>query len=273
MTKRYMLKDEYIPPVPKRDEISCKTDFGTVAALTGCAEMTGAAVLCGNAILRCGTGLLLQSGEKALLDTIRLALPEAICVLPERFFERVFTSCVIGCGIGRTYDKILPDILMSLKCPTVLDADGINFVSLHKDIIKNMHCDLIITPHPGEMSRLTGLSVTEIQNDRENIARDFACEYGCITVLKGHNTVIAMPDEAVFIDTLGGSELAKGGSGDVLAGIIASLCAQGMSASDAALLGVHTHSAAGKQLARQYGVRGVMPGELCVEAGRLLCRK
>lgn len=273
MTKRLILKGKNIPPVPKRDEISCKTDFGTVAALTGSAEMTGAAVLCGNAVLRCGAGLLLQSGEKTLLDVVRLALPEAICVSPERFFERVFTSCVIGCGIGRAYDAILPQILLSLKCPTVLDADGINFVSLHKDIIKNMHCDLIMTPHPGEMSRLTRLSVTEIQNDRENIARDFAAEYGCITVLKGHNTVIALPDKTVFIDTTGGSELAKGGSGDVLAGIIASLCAQGMSASDAALLGVHTHSAAGKRLARQYGVRGVMPSELCAEAGRLLCRK
>ncbi len=271
MAKRCILEDNNIPHVPKRDEKSCKTDFGTVAALTGCGEMTGAALLCGNAILRCGAGLLLQSGEKALLDTVRLALPEAICVSPDRFFERRFTSCVIGCGIGRTYDSLLPYILSSLKCPTVLDADGINFVSLHKDIIKNMHCELIITPHPGEMSRLTGMSISEIQNDRENIARDFAAEYGCVTVLKGHNTVIALPDDTVYVDTLGGSELAKGGSGDVLAGIIASLCAQGMNISDAALLGVHTHSAAGKELAKKYGVRGVMPGELCSEAGKLLC--
>lgn len=268
---KYILDGNNIPSVPARHADSCKTDFGTVGALTGCAEMTGAAILCGNAVLRCGAGLLLQASEQKALDIIRLAIPEAICVTPEKLFSRALTSCVIGCGIGRAYDSILPEILQGLTVPTVIDADGINFLAMHKDIIKNMHCELVITPHPGEMSRLTGLSVSEIQQDRVNTALRFAAEYGVFTVLKGHLTVIATPSGDAYIDETGGTELAKGGSGDVLAGIIASLCAQGMSAKDAALLGVHTHSAAGKSLSRRFGVRGVMPSDICIEAGRLLC--
>lgn len=268
---QYILEGSNIPSAPLRRDDSCKTDFGSVGALTGCDEMTGAAILCGRAVLHCGAGLLVQSSQRKALDILRLAVPEAICVSPERLFERRLDSCVIGCGIGRAYDELLPDIFCRLDIPTVIDADGINFIAMHKDITKNMHCSFVITPHPGEMVRLTGLSVPEIQSDRINIAIDLASEINAVTVLKGHNTVIATPNGDAFVDYLGGTELAKGGSGDVLAGIIASLCAQGMSVRDAALLGVHTHSAAGKSLASEYGVRGVMPSDLCAEAGRLLC--
>jgi NAD(P)H-hydrate epimerase len=120
------------------------------------------------------------------------------------------------------------------------------------------------------MGRLIGKDSTFVQSDRENIASSFASEYGCVLVLKGKNTVIALPDGSITVNTSGNSGLSKGGSGDVLAGIIASLCAQGYSAPDAAVLGVYLHGLAADRLVSQYGEHGLLPRDLPAEIGIML---
>ncbi len=259
-----------LPKIKERPQDSNKMTFGLVAGLIGCKDMTGAAILCGTAALRSGAGLMLISSESDALPIIKTALPEAICVTPDEIFCRKANAFVVGCGIGRAYDGMLTDFLPQLTVPTVIDADGINYLASHIDVLSKMQCDVVLTPHPMEMSRLTGIGLNDIQNNRVEVASSFAIKHGCTLVLKGHNTVIADRDGNTFINTTGGSELAKGGSGDVLAGVIASLCAQGYTPLSAAKLGVYIHGMAGSECANEYGVHGVLPSDLCKAIGRIL---
>ena len=144
----------------------------------------------------------------------------------------------------------------------MLDADGINAIAGHKDILKKKNCDIIITPHIGEMSRLTGRKTEYIMNNFMPVAKDFAREYNVITVLKGANTVIALPDGKIYINTKGNSGMATAGSGDVLAGIIGSFVAQGLPPWQAAVSGVYIHSSAGDMAAKKLGEHGMIAGDI-----------
>jgi NAD(P)H-hydrate epimerase len=182
------------------------------------------------------------------------------------------TAMLLGCGIGFCDDtvKLVHDIISRVKCPIILDADGINAVATNINILKETEAPLILTPHPGEMARLCKTDIASIQENREKLAMDFAREHKCILVLKGKNTVIADGSGDVFINQSGSSALAKGGSGDVLAGVIASLLAQGYRAEDAAKLGVYVHGLAADNLEKSLGKSGVLPSDLPKEIGRIL---
>lgn len=251
-----------------RDDDCNKGTFGTLACICGSYGMAGAAMLCGSAAMTCGSGI------------VKMILPETIYpIAASNLWEAVFvpmkqsvygtlsaentakilevaensTAVVIGCGSGVSEDthKIVETILEKCTKPIILDADGINCISKHIDVLSKRTAPTVLTPHPGEMSRLTGLTVKEIQSDREKIAVDFANRYGCVLVLKGADTVTS-DGKNTFINTTGNGCLAKGGSGDVLAGVIGSLVCQGISPLNAAVSGVYLHGLAADDCIEEY---------------------
>ena len=253
-----------------RAEESHKGSFGTLAMLCGCDDMPGAAYLAASGALRSGVGLLMAAAEGSLRTVLQTRLAEPVWISPDALPHPAQTAFLCGCGLGRTRDQLLKTLLPKISVPAVYDADCINFFALHKDVLDGLSAPCVLTPHPMEFSRLTGLSVGEIQADREGLAAAFAHQHGCVLVLKGHRTVVASPDGRVFVNTSGCNALAKGGSGDVLAGVIASLLAQGHSCLDAACIGVYAHGLAGERLAEKHGARGVLPSDLPMEIGRIL---
>jgi len=261
---------EILKLIKPRKENSSKGDFGSLTMLCGCETMTGAAVMSAYGALRSGLGLLHFSGNEETIKRIQTILFEPVYLPVENIWEKKHTAFLCGCGIGRTYDDILTRILEQCSVPAILDADCINFLSRNINVLGRMKCEKILTPHPAEMSRLCGKPIDEIQASRTETARDFARAHNCILLLKGQNTVIAAPDGRISINTSGSSALAKGGSGDVLAGVIASLAAQGYEPYDAARLGAYVHGLAAENLSVKLGKSGVLPSDLPMEIGRLL---
>ena len=249
---------------------SDKSTFGTLLTLCGCEYMTGAFCLSATSALRSGVGLLRAAGSVRTVKRLQRILYEPVYLDVKRLtFERS-NAFLCGCGIGRTYDKILKDILEKCNIPAVLDADCINFLAMNKDVLGRISCEKILTPHLYEMSRLTGIAPDGIKKDRVKIASDFAVNNNCVLVLKGKNTVVADKNGDVFINTSGNNSLSKGGSGDVLAGLIASLLAQGHSPINAAKIGVFVHGKAGENLSEKFGARYVLPSDLPKEISEIL---
>ncbi|MBR4799872.1 MAG: NAD(P)H-hydrate dehydratase [Clostridia bacterium] len=267
----FFADEEYIRSLIKpRKRDSNKGDFGTLAMLCGSRYMTGAAKLAALGALRSGVGLVKFFGSDGMIDRMQSMLAEPVFADISTFSEAKYSAFLCGCGIGREYDSVLPEVLRSCRTHAVLDADCINFLAAHKDLLKEISGGATLTPHPGEMSRLCGKSIEEIQSDRVRTALGFAEEYGCITVLKGYKTVIASPDGRVCVNGTGNSGLAKGGSGDVRAGVTASLNAQGYSPFEAACIAVYLHGLAGDRLSARMGESGVIPSDLPGEIGLLL---
>lgn len=174
------------------------------------------------------------------------------------------TAYALGCGLKKTPDTVslTQRLIASAARPIVLDADGLNCIAEDKSVLLHKKSDIIITPHVGEMSRLTGIGVKEIALSRVQTARRFAEEYGVTVVLKGHETVIAAPGGETYVNTTGNAGMAKGGSGDILAGMIAGFSAQGFSPALAAACGVYLHGAAGDIAAERYSEWAMLPDDL-----------
>ena len=273
--------DEYLKEtLPERKADSHKGSFGRLLMYCASAEMTGAAVLCANAALRSGVGLLNIARDKETIKMLQTRLTEPIfSILSEENAENeVLSLCekasaiVIGCGMGKDEkDKnILYSIIKSAFCTLIIDADGINLLSENKLILKEAKKTPILTPHPLEFARLCGKSVKEVQENRINLAKEFAKEYGCVVVLKGAGTVIASPCGRLAINTSGNPGLSKGGSGDVLAGVISSFTAQGLNAFDSAVLGVYLHGKAADVLKEEISEYGFLPSDLPMAIAKLL---
>jgi NAD(P)H-hydrate epimerase len=154
------------------------------------------------------------------------------------------------------------DLVSQLRVPAVVDADALNALSEQRKLLGRLRSTLVFTPHPAEMSRLTGLSVDQIQADREGVAERFAREWHQVVVLKGAGTVIADPDGRVVVNPHSNPALATAGTGDVLAGIIGGLLAQGQQPFTAAVTGVFIHGAAGDEAASRMGEAGVLASDL-----------
>lgn len=255
--------------LPERTPASHKGTFGTAVVLAGSTSYTGAALLAGTAAYRIGTGLVTMAVPEPLHAPLAGHLPEATWVLlpHENGFisqqaggtllqnlERA-TAFLIGPGLGNHLATRLfvEEIIPSVKIPMVIDADGLRHVSHIKDWHKKLFVDAVMTPHPGEMSALTGLSKEEIQNRREEVAMQYAKEWGHVVVLKGAFTVIASPDGRSTMIPVATPALARAGTGDVLAGLIVGLRAQGLNAYDAAVAGAFIHAQAGLFAADQLG--------------------
>lgn len=259
--------------LPERKENSHKGTFGTLAALCGNEGMSGAAILACLAALKSGVGLVHLYTDQACAPIVDSRLCETIthtsCNNININALRA-TALLLGCGCGRAHDSEIKRLLTTTGLPTVLDADGINCVAGDIELYRSVTSSLVVTPHPAEMGRLLGISAEQVNASRISSASSFAKEYGFVTVLKGAATVIASPDGRLCINSTGNNGLAKGGSGDVLAGLIASLLAQGLSCYDAACLGAYLHGAAADILASEKGVYAMLPSELPEVIGQIM---
>lgn len=274
------------PVLPERPADGHKGTFGTALLLCGSYGMCGAEILAAKAALRCGVGLVravvcaenyapfLTAVPAAVTLPVRTDADGAPLVTAEQL-ETAFSradAVLIGCGLGRSSAaaRLVKSALAYSTVPTVLDADGINAVCDDIHLIRKTKSSVIVTPHSGEMARLIGSTAEQVERDRTGIALRFARENGCITVLKGHRTVIAFPDGQYKINATGCSGMATGGSGDVLAGMLVSLLAQGMEPEAATEAAVWLHGKAGELAAERLGERFMLPDDLTEELKNLL---
>ena len=262
--------------LPQRLLDGHKGTFGHALIIGGSANYPGAAYLATEAALRSGVGLVTLATPQGIQGILAAKLTEAIHLpLPDGGLRRMapqavpalkkaltqYTSLAIGCGMGRSQEAIrfLEMMLLSHPQPTqplIIDADGLNNLAQVDHWWSRLKAPAILSPHPGEMSRLTGLSTTEVQARRTETAREWSAKWGKVVVLKGAFTVIAAPAGHCWIAPFANPLLATGGTGDVLTGIIAGLLAQGMSPGYAATCGVYLHGAAAESLKETYGDRG-----------------
>ncbi|MBR6524191.1 MAG: NAD(P)H-hydrate dehydratase [Clostridia bacterium] len=261
-------------PVPKKD--AHKGDMGKLSVIAGSRGFTGAATLCCEAALKSGCGLvtlftpenLNEIYEKKLTEAMTLPLScenfiDADLVLEHADRLKSAGAVIIGPGLGRDTDaqKVIK-FLFENEIPMVIDADGINAVSGNINVLYEKKGEVILTPHMGEFSRLTGLPTEEILSDRLGLARKFAAEYGVTLVLKGAGTVIALPDGKAYINHTGNSGMATGGSGDVLSGIIGAFLARGIGAPKSAVAAVYIHGLAGDIAAEKLGCESMLPTDI-----------
>lgn len=261
----------------KRAPDAHKGNAGHVLGIAGSPGKTGAAAMTAMSALRIGAGLVTLAVPEKLNPILETVLKE-VMTLPapddgkgffaEEAYELLMkevdgkTCVAIGPGIGENPKQLVRKIVRDSPAPMVIDADGLNGLADNVDILKQVGSTAILTPHPGEMARLTGKPVSDIQSDRIGTARDFAIEFGVHLVLKGARTVIAHPDGEVFVNLTGNSGMAAGGMGDVLTGLIAGLIAQGYSAEAAIHLGVYLHGAAADLLREKIGPQGYLASEV-----------
>jgi NAD(P)H-hydrate epimerase len=267
-----IIDENVLSYLPERAANTNKGSFGTLLAFVGSRNMPGAAYLSSLAALRAGVGLLKVTSDDDTLAVLknRLAEPVFVPLSEESVNEQKYSALLAGCGLGRDNDDALGWLLKRQNQITIIDADGINYLASHINVLMEMQGDIILTPHPGEMARLIGADTEYVNSNRIECARAFAMEYCCVVVLKGANTVIASPNGDIFVNTTGNSALAKGGSGDVLAGVIASLAAQGVTPLKAACIGAYVHGRAADEMVSELGVRGLLPHDLPAQIGRLL---
>ena len=263
----------------KRRNDGNKYDFGYLFCVCGSANYRGAAALAVKSALRSGVGLCcLASTEKVVSSAASktdectfLPLEEnangAIsCDSLQKILEKSRRATAMLLGPGLTLDdgavKLVYGIIEGADAPLVLDADALNAVSIDRSVLSKHKKSAVLTPHFGEMARLCKTSVAQISESPEKYASEFSAKYNCTVVLKSHITYIASPEGEAFTYGRPNSGLAKGGSGDVLSGLIASLLAQGYPPPDAARLGVFIHSEAGRILEERLGGHSLLPSDI-----------
>jgi NAD(P)H-hydrate epimerase len=249
--------------LPKRKPNSHKGNYGKTLIVAGSAGMLGAAVLASRAALKVGSGLTYLAVPRPLVFFANLATPEVITLSFHNIENVKATAVAIGPGMGRSATTLkLLKSLISRPASLVIDADALNVLAKAKGRKLRLKAKDIITPHPGEMARLIGHSVKYIQANRLNVAKAAAKRFGCLVVLKGNQTIVASPTGRIYVNQTGNPGMAKGGTGDVLTGMIAGLAAQGWSAWDAAVTGVCSHGLAGDLAAKEKGEYSVTASDI-----------
>ena len=271
---------EYVASlIPHRPPDAHKGVFGHLFVLAGSPGFTGAAALACEGALRSGVGLVTLGVPESLNSILEVKVTEAMTLpLPEtarhtlsraavepalKFCEKC-SAVALGPGISREEEtsRFVHGFLEQVELPAVVDADGLNCLAQNLETLKAREAPSILTPHPGEMSRLTGTSTTEIQRNRASQATAFAQRWNVVLVLKGAGTVVASPDGNVMMNTTGGSGLASGGTGDVLTGLIGGLLAQGVAPVDAAVIAVYLHGLAGDIVAEEMTEWAMVAGDV-----------
>ena len=266
--------DPELVRLPRRPRDAHKGTFGRVLILGGSVGLTGAPILASEGALRCGAGLISLGLPEPVYpfaavrcrEVMPFPLPAQDGRLSPDALPQILarveqaSACLIGPGLGRSeaLDTLVCELLRRGSCQFLLDADGINAVSAHRDVLRETARPCVLTPHDGEFARLGG----DVAGGRLAAARDFAHEHRCILVLKGHRTLTVPPEGTPVVNTTGNPGMAKGGSGDVLGGMIASLSAQGFEPFRAAFTGVYLHGLAGDLAAARYGEYAMTPTDL-----------
>ena len=277
--------------LPARPEDANKGTFGKLLIVGGCERYVGAPRLAATAAYRAGAGLVTVACPRAIQPVVAAGIAEATwlpmpgaddgglaggAALALRNEWRGFEAAVIGPGMGNTDDTraltwaILPDVALDLARGVVIDADALNALASMPDAADRVPAMAVLTPHPGEMARLMGIAVADVQERRLDVAREAALRFGCAVVLKGAHSVIAGPDGRAALSPFANPLLATAGSGDILAGMIGAYLAQGLAPFEAACLGVYLHGAAGESLREQYGASGLLAGELAERLPRVV---
>lgn len=256
---KILVKETVIP----RPYDAHKGTFGSLLTVCGSYTMPGACTLCGRAALRSGLGLLNTAVIKSIYPMVVPQMSESIFTpVKENEYmtiskDEIFTllsaaekcdAIVVGCGMGNNEDtkKIVEALLLQNNKPLLIDADGINAICTNIDILKEAKCPVVLTPHPGEMSRIIGKKIEFVQKNREQVALDFVEEFSnTVLVLKGAGTLIAEKNKPLLFNHTGNSGMATGGSGDVLSGIIGAFLARNIEPYKAAACGVYIHGLAG----------------------------
>ncbi|MFQ3573215.1 MAG: NAD(P)H-hydrate dehydratase [Thermodesulfovibrionales bacterium] len=267
-----------ISRLPKRPVISSKHDYGHVLVIAGARGKSGASLMCSRSALRSGAGLVTLASSRSLIDSIQSAVLEEMTLpLPEddngilskdglsqvlQFVNQRANVIAIGPGLGQGdgLTSFIKDLISQTTKPLVMDADALNVISRGDviDTLKKANAPIVITPHEGEMKRLT----SEIHRDRIRWSRQFAQRSGAVVCLKGAPTIISTPDGRSYINSTGNPGMATAGSGDVLTGLIGGLIAQGLTVEDAAVAGVYVHGLAGDIARDRYGEHALIAGDI-----------
>jgi NAD(P)H-hydrate epimerase len=271
--------------VLSRPADSHKGTYGRLMLVCGSDRMTGAAVLACEGALRMGVGLCELVCTERVAQTVSMRCPEVVFrIVPDvdewdnGVYEKLLLesvdadAVVIGCGLGvhKNVRKLVELLSSLVGCPLLLDADGINSLDGDTTLLENAKRDVMITPHPKEFARLVYRDIESVIMERYKSAHDLAKKCGVTVLLKGAATIIASPDGTSYINTTGNSGLAKGGSGDVLSGMIGALLAQGIPTVESAALGAHVHGAAADLLRGELGETGMLPRDIPSAAARYL---
>lgn len=275
----YMLAERDIKKyLPTRSNDAHKGDFGRLLCVAGSSMMPGAAILCATAALRCGVGTLCLASVPEACHLLIAGSPEAMALpltpdedgfLTEAALPKILKyaeSCsavVIGCGLGRTdsVKALVKGLIEQLECPIILDADGLNAIADCIDILQKAKSSVVLTPHSGELSRLLNAPLEDVKINRLDSARAIAQRFDMTVVHKGAGTVVATKNHA-YINTTGNSGMSKGGSGDVLAGMLGSFVAQGIAPEQAACAAVFLHGLAGDVTAKALSKRAMLPHDM-----------
>lgn len=281
MEVRELNHESVLSLLPDRASEGHKGSFGKLLLLCGSRGYTGAAYLAAMGALRCGAGLVFLGVPETIYDIEACKLNEPVVFpLPQRdgklsreaipeIRERLQRAdgVLIGCGLGQSEDTlaVVKTVLREAGCPVVLDADGINVLAPHKDILRGRAHPTILTPHEGEFLRFGGT----LSGDKMACASRYALEWNSIVVLKGHRSCIT-DGQTGYVNPTGNPGMAVGGSGDVLAGMITALLGQGLAPLEAAAAGCWLHGAAGDLCARELGQYGMLPTDMLSVLPRLL---
>lgn len=284
-----MQRIETLPVLSDRHPEAHKGSFGHVLVVGGSMGMSGACCMAAYAAQRGGAGL------------VTMGIPECLSLMGELFrpsiMSRAFSSydgcfargaadeilneaglydiCAIGPGMGRSdgVSHTVHRLLRELDVPVVVDADGLNALAGHLDVLGARKGVSVLTPHPGEMARLMGgVGVKEVQKSREHLAADFAEQHHVIVVLKGYRTVVT-DGEALYLNQTGNPGMATGGMGDVLTGLVAGFMTQGLDPFDAATLGVYVHGKAGDVASVQHGQVSLTPEDVLETLGSVIAKE
>ena len=261
-------------PIRKRD--TSKHDYGKAFILSGSALYTGAPYFAAMGAVKSGAGLVYLGLPRAIHQVLAVKLNEPIIlpfadhkvgldsadILQILDKEKTMSACLFGpgVGLGAHIRQIVCGLVLEGKAPLVLDADGINALKGNIDIVKRAGRPVVLTPHAGEFARIAPEFAA--MQDKEQAAAEFAREHGCVLVLKGSRTITALPDGTLFVNQTGNPSMAKGGSGDVLAGLITGLIAQGFAPGIAAAAATYIHGSAGDAAAQIYGEYSATPTNL-----------
>lgn len=283
----FISENEVKSILPQRPCLAHKGTFGHALNICGSMRMQGAAVLAAKGACRMGAGLVTAAFPDAAYNAVSPKLTEPLLLplpcdeqgfLTADAFEEIdekmqkSTAVLAGCGLGVTQGtkQIIQLLLLNSQAPLVLDADALNIIAENISLLKKSNSNIVITPHPGEMSRLCGKSVDEISANPVRTALLFAKEHNITVVLKGANTVVCAPGCPVYINSTGNPGLSRGGSGDLLAGMIVSLLAQGMSTFSAACCAVYLHGLCADRFAQTASTRFMLPGDIADNMPELL---
>lgn len=265
--------------IPRRESDTHKGTYGHVLTIAGSRGKTGAAILACRAAMRTGAGLTTLAAPRALNNVFAAALVEVMTEslrgneteemepLSDDDWHRLLARKNVvlfgpGIGVNDATRSSLRWLLRNLDKPWVIDADGLNNLTLEMDRLHHAKFPPVLTPHPGEMARLIGRTTREVNADRVGIARAFAVQRRCYLVLKGARSVIATPEGKIFINPTGNPGMASGGMGDVLAGVLAALLGQGLAPADAMKLGVYLHGFVGDRVAEAKGEIGLIASDV-----------